>query len=140
MSSPSLSTLLALILPCQTPSLMPPQTHLVQVNLALRTLEVQLQAKGCDPLLVDPDMSQVGDGVEVLGKMNPSGAPCECVPQGSGSSGPSPRQRPSPRVLGYKGGAGSCVKAEQTAQSRKAGSLDGRLDESPSKLITLFSR
>lgn len=51
-----------------------PHAHLVQVNLALRTLEVQLQAKGCDPLLVDSDMSQVGDGVEVLGEMNPSGA------------------------------------------------------------------
>lgn len=45
------------------PSLQP---HLVQVNLALKVLEIQLQVKRGDPFLGDLDVSQVGNGGDIL--------------------------------------------------------------------------
>lgn len=52
----------------------PLQPHLVQVNLAVRILEVQVQFKRRDALLGDLDVFQVGYGIDVLGKTEPARA------------------------------------------------------------------
>lgn len=52
----------------------PFQPHLIQVNLALRILEIQLQVECRNPVLGDPHVSQVGHGVEVLGRTNREGS------------------------------------------------------------------
>jgi hypothetical protein len=41
-------------------------SHLIQVNLALKVLEIQFQVKCGDSILGDPDVSQVEDGIDIL--------------------------------------------------------------------------
>lgn len=52
------------------PGQWPLQPHLIQVNLALRILEIHVQVECRNPVLGDPYVSQVGHRVEVLGKTN----------------------------------------------------------------------